>query len=276
MKVAIGIILIFAGLFLLKIKRDGRIRKFLLEFTEGKDYFGGNQKASSYILTASVVLILVGLFAIFGSAFKQVLGGVIILTGILTFFYRDSVMNFIGKFFDQGAVKTVNNILIWPIKKILNNSYISKKGFDDSWILELIGLPIVVVGLVTLMLPLSWFLGISAAIIVFSFALTRKKDVPENISDAIIIEDSIPNELFSVMIFSDGPGKTNPEDRVIVQKGDSLNISFIPDPGCGVAAVFIDGMPTKDYNRETNSYMFKNIGEKHTVRVEFYLPLGNV
>ena len=99
MKVAIGIILIFAGLFLLKIKRDGRIRKFLLEFTEGKDYFGGNQKASSYILTASVVLILVGLFAIFGSAFKQVLGGVIILTGILTFFYRDSVMNFIGKFF---------------------------------------------------------------------------------------------------------------------------------------------------------------------------------
>ena len=49
---------------------------------------------------------------------------------------------------------------------------------------------------------------------------------------------SISNESFAVTIFVDGPGKTSPENRVIVQKGDSLTIFLIPDPGCAVIAVF--------------------------------------
>ena len=87
--------------------------------------------------------------------------------------------------------------------------------------------------------------------------------------------DSTPNELFSVAVFSDGPGKTIPEERVMVGKGGSVTVLFFPEFGCMVRTVIVDGMPTGGYNRESNSYTFKNVSEKHTLRVEFTEPSGN-
>ena len=88
--------------------------------------------------------------------------------------------------------------------------------------------------------------------------------------------NSISNELFAVTIFSDGPGKTNPENRFMVPRGLTLTIFFIPDPGCAVATVFVDGMPTKDYNRENNSYTFSSVTEKHVIRIDFTALSVNV
>ena len=87
---------------------------------------------------------------------------------------------------------------------------------------------------------------------------------------------STSNELFSVAVFSSGPGKTSPKERVMVGKGDSVTVSFFPESGCMVRTVIVDGMPTGDYNRESNSYTFKNVVEKHVIRVEFTEPSGNV
>ena len=137
------------------------------------------------------------------------------------------------------------------------------------------GLPLVVVGLLTIMMPLPWFYVASIIFIALGFALTWKKDLQQNVSEAIIMGHSMSNESFAVMIFVDGPGNTSPENRVIVQKGGSLTISFTPDPGCAVKTVFIDGMPTQGYNREANSYTFSNVTEKHAIRVEFASPSGN-
>jgi hypothetical protein len=88
--------------------------------------------------------------------------------------------------------------------------------------------------------------------------------------------NSTSNELFSVAVFSDGPGKTSPRERVMVGKGDSVTVLFLPESGCMVRTAIVDGMPTGDYNRDLNSYTFKNVAENHTIRVEFTEPSGNV
>ena len=80
---------------------------------------------------------------------------------------------------------------------------------------------------------------------------------------------STSNELFSVAVFSSGPGKTSPEERIVVGKGGSVTVLFIPDSGCVVSAVFVDGMPTKDYDQRTDSFTFKNVTERHVIKVEF-------
>jgi hypothetical protein len=73
--------------------------------------------------------------------------------------------------------------------------------------------------------------------------------------------NSTSNELFSVAVFSEGPGKTSPEERVMVGKGGSVTVLFFPESGCMVRTVIVDGMPTKDYDQRTDSFTFKNVTE---------------
>lgn len=275
MNIFVGITLLVVGLFLIMARKDVRIRKFCLEFTEGKDCLD-DQKFSNYILPVGIILILGGFFAIFATAFKQVLGSVLVIIGVVSLFhkYNESVMDFIGRFFDHKYLNMINNILMWPVKTV-RDLYIIKSDTSNSWLTKIMGLPLVVVGLLTIMMPLPWFYVASIIFIALGFALTWKKDLQQNVSEAIIMGHSMSNESFAVMIFVDGPGNTSPENRVIVQKGGSLTISFTPDPGCAVKTVFIDGMPTQGYNREANSYTFSNVTEKHAIRVEFASPSGN-
>lgn len=114
----------------------------------------------TYIISFGMLLIFVGLVVMTTPVMgKEIFGALLALIGAVSFFYKNNsmAMGFLGGLSKIQFIQGINNFVKETIDKILASDLISNNQLKDSIFIKPLGVPIFVIGLLVMLIPITWF-----------------------------------------------------------------------------------------------------------------------